>query len=432
MTTIEATPEPAVGTKVTIERRSQAGELVDLVDLEPTIFGIRPNVALMHQVVTAQLAARRSGTQSTRTRSEVAGGGAKPYRQKGTGRARQGTLRAPQFAGGGVALGPKPRSYAQRTPRKMVRLALYSALSDRAAEGRVCLIDRWAFEVPKTKEAIGALAALGLSGRVLVVLGEDDSLAERSFANLQHVHLVEGTQLTAYEVLANDWVLFTTETVPGGARVSSESSSTVPSAAAALPDEPPAPSETADSGAASAPAAETAAGADTSAAQPSDAADADTEAEAHDKAVIASSEAEGPAHGEGDPAAPSETSSGGAEVSADAEADASNRVASDDDRRGGRRMSERAVLLRPVVSEKSYALMDVGTYVFVVDKRANKIEIRDAVQSSFGVRVASVNTMNRKGKRKRQGRSQTLGQRPDTKRAIVRLMGDDRIELFEG
>jgi large subunit ribosomal protein L23 len=95
-------------------------------------------------------------------------------------------------------------------------------------------------------------------------------------------------------------------------------------------------------------------------------------------------------------------------------------------------MSDRAILLRPVVSEKSYALMDDGTYVFVVDKRANKIEIRDAVQSSFGVRVASVNTLNRKGKRKRQGRSQTLGRRPDTKRAIVRLMGDDRIELFEG
>ena len=180
MTTTEATTntpdarDTAVGTKVTIERRNDAGELVDLVDLEPAIFGIKPNTALMHQVVTAQLAARRSGTQSTKTRSEVAGGGAKPYRQKGTGRARQGTLRAPQFAGGGVALGPKPRSYAQRTPRKMVRLALHCALSDRAAEGRVCLVDRWSFEVPKTKDAIGALAALGLSGRVLVVLGAGD------------------------------------------------------------------------------------------------------------------------------------------------------------------------------------------------------------------------------------------------------------------
>jgi large subunit ribosomal protein L4 len=305
MTTAEATTEPAVGAKVTIERRNPAGELVDLVDLEPAIFGIRPNVALMHQVVTAQLAARRSGTQSTKTRSEVAGGGAKPYRQKGTGRARQGTLRAPQFAGGGVALGPKPRSYAQRTPRKMVRLALHSALSDRAAEGRVCLVDRWAFEVPKTKDAIAALAALGLSGRVLVVLGSDDTVAERSFANLQHVHLVEGAQLSAYEVLANDWVLFTTETIPGGVSVSAESSSTVPSAA-------------------SAPADETAAGADTSAAQPSASVEAALEAEAHDNAVIASSEVEASVEGVDEDGTPGETAIESADKDADVNATAAS------------------------------------------------------------------------------------------------------------
>lgn len=170
----------------------------------------------MHQVVTAQLAARRSGTQSTKTRAEVSGGGAKPYRQKGTGRARQGTIRAPQFAGGGVALGPKPRSYAQRTPRKMTRLALNSALSDRANDGRVCLVDGWTFELPRTKDAIAALEALGLEGTILVVLGPDDSVAERSFANLPEVDLVEASQLTAYEVLVNDWVVFTTATVPGG------------------------------------------------------------------------------------------------------------------------------------------------------------------------------------------------------------------------
>ncbi len=201
---------------VTLERRTSEGEVVEIVALDPSIFGVVPNVPLMHQVVTAQLAARRSGTQSTKTRAEVSGGGAKPYRQKGTGRARQGTIRAPQFAGGGVALGPKPRSYAQRTPRKMTRLALHSALSDRAKERRVCLVHEWTFELPRTKDAIAALEALGLEGNILVVLGRDDSIAERSFANLPEVDLVEASQLTAYDVLVNDWVVFTSATLPGG------------------------------------------------------------------------------------------------------------------------------------------------------------------------------------------------------------------------
>ncbi len=201
---------------VTLERRSDAGEALGTVQLLPEIFGRAPNVPLMHQVVTAQLAARRAGTHSTRTRAEVRGGAAKPYRQKGTGRARQGTIRAPQFAGGGIAFGPKPRDYAQRTPRKMTRLALFSALSDRAAEGRVCLVDRWSFEAPKTKDALVALRALGLEGNVLVVLGSDDAVAERSFANLPEVDLVEADQLTAYDVLVNDWVVFTDATLPGG------------------------------------------------------------------------------------------------------------------------------------------------------------------------------------------------------------------------
>jgi large subunit ribosomal protein L4 len=203
---------------VTVDRRNDAGEVLASVQLSPEIFGRTPNVALMHQIVTAQLAARRSGTHSTRTRAEVRGGGAKPYRQKGTGRARQGTIRAPQFAGGGVAFGPKPRSYAQHTPKKMTRLALYCALSDRAAEGRVCLVDRWSFDIPKTKDAIGSLRALGLDGSVLVVMGPEDSIAERSFANLPEVDLVEANQLTAYDVLVNDWVVFTDATVPGEVR----------------------------------------------------------------------------------------------------------------------------------------------------------------------------------------------------------------------
>jgi large subunit ribosomal protein L4 len=198
-----------------VTRRAMDGTELGEVELAPEVFGIEPNVAVLHQVVTAQLAAARAGTQSTKTRAEVAGGGAKPFRQKGLGRARQGSIRAPQWVGGGIALGPKPRSYRQRTPKKMVRLALCSALSDRAAEGRVCLVDSWAFEQPSTKQAKAALAALGLGGRVLVVLGPQDDLAARSFRNLPEIQLVAAGELNAYDVLRNDWVVFTDATLPG-------------------------------------------------------------------------------------------------------------------------------------------------------------------------------------------------------------------------
>jgi large subunit ribosomal protein L4 len=171
----------------------------------------------MHQVVTAQLAARRAGSQSTRTRAEVAGGGAKPWRQKGTGRARQGSNRSPQWRGGGVALGPKPRSFAQKTPKKMVRLALCSALSDRAVDGKVVVLDEWTFETPKTKDAVAALESLEVGGKVLLVLGEDDDVAWRSFRNLGDVHCVYARELNAYDVLVADYVVFTRETLPGAA-----------------------------------------------------------------------------------------------------------------------------------------------------------------------------------------------------------------------
>ena len=161
-----------------------SGQKQGSVDLDATWFGIEPNVQVMHQVVTAQLAARRSGTQSTKTRAEVRGGGAKPWKQKGTGRARQGSIRSPQWRGGGVALGPKPRSYKQRTPKKMIRLALRSALSDRAAEGKVLVVDSWGWDVPRTKEALAALQALDIQGRVLVVLSTEDLAAWKSFRNL--------------------------------------------------------------------------------------------------------------------------------------------------------------------------------------------------------------------------------------------------------
>jgi large subunit ribosomal protein L4 len=216
-------PEPE---RRTVRRRRTDGTVVDEVVLDPQIFGIEPNEAVLHQVVTAQLAAARSGTQSTKTRSEVAGGGAKPYRQKGTGRSRQGSIRSPQWVGGGIALGPKPRKYRQRTPKKMVRLALLSALSDRAAEDRVALVDEWSFEVPKTKDAVAALEVLGIEGRVLVVLGPYDGVADRSFANLPRVQTVQSAELNAYDVVRSDWVVFSTETLIGEVEVAEASVST--------------------------------------------------------------------------------------------------------------------------------------------------------------------------------------------------------------
>jgi large subunit ribosomal protein L4 len=184
------------------------------VELDDAVFGIEPNPAVMHQVVTAQLAARRAGSQHTLSRSEVRGGGAKPWRQKGTGRARQGSIRSPQWRGGGVAHGPKPRSFAQRTPKKMIRLALRSALSDRAADGKVRVVD-WGWDAPKTSQAVAALRDLELDGRVLVVAPGEDEAVWKSFRNLGHVHLIGAAELNAYDVLCADWVVFTEATLPG-------------------------------------------------------------------------------------------------------------------------------------------------------------------------------------------------------------------------
>jgi large subunit ribosomal protein L4 len=198
-----------------VTRHSLSGAELGTVDLEPTYFGVTPNVAVLHQVIKAQLAAKRSGTQSTKTRKEVRGGGKKPFNQKGTGGARQGTIRAPHYPGGGIALGPKPRSYEQKTPKKMIRLALYSALSDRASLERVALVDSFdSWREPKTKEALVALAALGLEGKILVVLGRDDDVALRSFRNLMNVKTIDAGELNAYDVLDCDWVLFSDATLP--------------------------------------------------------------------------------------------------------------------------------------------------------------------------------------------------------------------------
>jgi large subunit ribosomal protein L4 len=199
----------------TVKRRNVAGDVLGTVDLEPSIFGIEPNLAVLHQVVTAQLAAVRAGTQSTKTRAQVRGGGAKPFAQKGTGRARQGSSRSPSMSGGGVALGPKPRSYRQHTPKKMVRLALLSALSDRAATNRIALVDQWGWDGPKTKDAVAALGQLKITGHVLVVLADDETVAGRSFANLPEVKTTSFGQLSAHDVLRCDWIVFSDRTLPG-------------------------------------------------------------------------------------------------------------------------------------------------------------------------------------------------------------------------
>jgi large subunit ribosomal protein L4 len=201
---------------VALNVKTIAGADAGTVDLDDATFGIEPNVPVMHQVVTAQLAAARAGTHSTKTRAEVRGGGAKPWKQKGTGRARQGSIRAPHWRGGGIAHGPKPRDYSQRTNKKMIRLALRSALSDRAREGKVVVVDAWSFEGPKTKAARAALGALGLEGRVLVVIGRDDEVAAKSFRNLPEVHLLPTDQLNAYDVLCSDHVVFTRDSLPRG------------------------------------------------------------------------------------------------------------------------------------------------------------------------------------------------------------------------
>ena len=197
-----------------VDIKDLTGSKTGTINLDPQTFGLDPNVAVMHQVVTAQLAARRSGTQSTKTRAEVRGGGAKPWPQKGTGRARHGSIRSPQWRGGGVALGPKPRDYSQKTPKKMVRLALKSALSDRAASERVVVVDEWNFELPKTKAAVAALEALDVEGRVLIVVNQNDSNTWKSFANLDRVHVISPGELNAYDVLVSDWVVFTKSTLP--------------------------------------------------------------------------------------------------------------------------------------------------------------------------------------------------------------------------
>ena len=195
---------------LTVDVRTANGTSGRTVDLPAEVFDVQVNIPLIHQVVVAQLAAARQGTHSTKTRGEVRGGGKKPYRQKGTGRARQGSLRAPQFAGGGVVHGPKPRDYAQRTPKKMKALALRGALSDRARHGRVHVVDGLTgSEVPSTKLAVGLLMAISERKHVLVIAERTDAVSWKSLRNVESVHLLSPGQLNTYDVLVSDDVVFT-------------------------------------------------------------------------------------------------------------------------------------------------------------------------------------------------------------------------------
>jgi large subunit ribosomal protein L4 len=180
------------------------------VELPADVFDVQANIPLMHQVVVAQLAAARQGTHKTKTRGEVRGGGKKPYKQKGTGRARQGSIRAPQFTGGGVVHGPVPRDYAQRTPKKMKAAALRGALSDRARDGRVFVVESFVDgDAPRTKDALKVLRGVTQTDKVLVVLAQDDETNWLSLRNVPTVHLLSADQLNTYDVLVADEVVFT-------------------------------------------------------------------------------------------------------------------------------------------------------------------------------------------------------------------------------
>ena len=201
-------------TKLTLDVRTPAGKTDGTVELPADLFDVTANIALMHQVVVAQQAAGRQGTHSTKTRGEVRGGGAKPYRQKGTGRARQGSTRAPQFVGGGTVHGPQPRDYTQKVNKKMKVAALRGALSDRARNERIHVITELVEgQTPSTKSAREFLQAISDRRKFLVVLSREDVAGHKSIANLQNVHAVAPDQLNTYDVLDADELVFSVETL---------------------------------------------------------------------------------------------------------------------------------------------------------------------------------------------------------------------------
>jgi large subunit ribosomal protein L4 len=185
-----------------------AGKKTGSVNLPAAVFDVQTNVPLLHQVVVAQLAAARQGTHSTKTRGEVSGAGRKPFKQKGTGRARQGSIRAPHMTGGGVVHGPTPRNYAQRTPKKMIAAALLGALSDRARGERLHVIESFGTDVPSTKAAAAVISSLTSGRKVLVVIERDDAVNRKSVRNLKDLHVITPDQLNAYDVLVSDDIVF--------------------------------------------------------------------------------------------------------------------------------------------------------------------------------------------------------------------------------
>ncbi|MRR11965.1 50S ribosomal protein L4 [bacterium] len=193
----------------TIDIKDASGKKVGSADLADGVFGIEPHVFAMHQVVRSQLAGRRAGSHDTLTRGEVRGGGKKPWRQKGTGRARQGTIRAPQWKGGGVVFGPHPRSYGFKVPNKVVKLAMRSALSAKTAEGVLHCVDAFEFDAPSTKKAAAVLSSLGIVGRVTVVVANDDANAILSFRNIEKVCVITASEANTYDLVNNNAVLIT-------------------------------------------------------------------------------------------------------------------------------------------------------------------------------------------------------------------------------
>jgi large subunit ribosomal protein L4 len=203
-----------VSAPITVDVLDPAGAKAGTATLPGEVFDVTVNIPLIHQVVVAQLAAARQGTHSTKNRGDVRGGGRKPYRQKGTGRARQGSTRAPQFTGGGVVHGPSPRNYAQRTPKKMKAAALRGALSDRARGGKVHVLSSIVGgDAPSTKTALAALASIGDVKNLLVVIDRSDVNGWKSLRNAEHVHLIAPDQLNTYDVLVSDAVVFTSSSL---------------------------------------------------------------------------------------------------------------------------------------------------------------------------------------------------------------------------
>jgi large subunit ribosomal protein L4 len=193
----------------TVDIKDTTGTKVGSVELADAVFGIEPHTFAVHQVVRSQMAARRAGTHSTKTRSDVRGGGRKPWRQKGTGRARQGTIRAPQWKGGGVVFGPHPRGYGFKVPNKVVKLAMRSVLSAKTADGVLHVIDGFGFDEPSTKRAAEVLGKLGIEGRVTVVVANDDMNALLSLRNMPKVRVITASEANTYDLVDNTAVLFT-------------------------------------------------------------------------------------------------------------------------------------------------------------------------------------------------------------------------------